>query len=110
VLTLFLWTTAIITDFTDFNMTRMHNPAHPGAVLREYLGNLSVTEVAARIGVSRATLQRILNGTSGISPDMAYRLGAAFSTSPELWAGMQLQYDLYQAGKIKRPKIEPIAA
>ncbi|NGZ83318.1 HigA family addiction module antitoxin [Duganella aceris] len=91
-------------------MMRMHNPPHPGAVLREYLGDLTVTEVATRIGVNRATLQRILNGASGISPDMAYRLGSAFGTSPELWAGMQLQYDLYHAGKIKRPKIERIAA
>ena len=41
--------------------------------------------------------------------DMAYRLGDAFGTSPDLWAGMQLQYDLYQAGKLKRPKIERLA-
>jgi len=91
-------------------MTRMHNPAHPGAVLKEYLGDLTVAEVASRIGVSRVALQRIINGASGISPDMAYRLGSAFGTSPELWAGMQMQYDMYQAGKIKRPKIERIAA
>lgn len=91
-------------------MTRMHNPPHPGEVLREYLGDLTVTEVAARLGVSRVTLQRLVNGISGVSPDMAYRLAAAFGTSPELWAGMQLQYDLYQAGKIKRPKIARIAA
>lgn len=91
-------------------MMRMHNPPHPGAVLREYMGDLAVTEVATRIGVSRVMLQRILNGTSAISPDMAYRLGSAFGTSPELWAGMQMQYDMYQAGKIKRPKIERIAA
>lgn len=91
-------------------MIRMHNPAHPGAVLKEYLGDLTVTRVAAHIGVSRAKLQRIVNGASSISPDMAYRLAAAFGTSPELWAGMQMQYDMYQAGKIKRPKIERIAA
>jgi addiction module HigA family antidote len=91
-------------------MTQMHNPPHPGAVLREYLGDLTITEVADRLGVARVTLQRIVNGNSGISPDMAYRLGTAFGTSPELWAGMQLQYDLYQAGKIKRPKIERIVA
>ncbi len=89
-------------------MTRMHNPPHPGEVLREYLGDLTITDVAARLGVGRVTLQRIVNGAAGISPDMAYRLGAAFGTSPEMWAGMQLQYDLYQAGKTKRPKIEPI--
>lgn len=90
-------------------MTRMHNPPHPGEVLREYLGELTITDVAARLGVGRVTLQRIVSGAVGISPDMAYRLGAAFGTSPELWAGMQLQYDLHQAGKIKRPKIERIA-
>lgn len=86
-------------------MTRMHNPPHPGEVLKEYLGELTVSDIAAHIGVSRITLQRILNGTSGISIDMAFRLGEAFGNSPELWAGMQLQYDLYQAGRIKRPQI-----
>lgn len=91
-------------------MTRMHNPPHPGEVLREYLGDVTVTDAAARLGVGRVTLQRVVTGASGVSPDMAYRLGAAFGTSPELWAGMQLQYDLHQAGKVKRPAIERIAA
>ncbi len=91
-------------------MTRMHNPPHPGEVLREYLDAMTVTDAAARLGVARVTLQRIVNGAAGVSPDMAYRLGAAFGTSPELWAGMQMQYDLYQAGKLQRPKIQRIAA
>ncbi|GAA0432578.1 HigA family addiction module antitoxin [Massilia aurea] len=91
-------------------MTRMHNPPHPGEVLREYLGDMTVTEAASRLGVGRVTLQRVVTGAAGVSPDMAYRLGAAFGTSPELWAGMQLQYDLHQAGKAKRPAIERIAA
>lgn len=91
-------------------MNKMHNPPHPGEVLRDYLGDTSVTAAAARIGVGRVTLQRLVNGVSGVSPDMAYRLAAAFGTSPELWAGMQMAYDLYQAGKLKRPKIERIAA
>ncbi|MCO5336975.1 MULTISPECIES: HigA family addiction module antitoxin [Delftia] len=86
-------------------MTRMHNPPHPGEVLREYLGEISVTEAALQLGVNRVTLSRVVTGSSGISPDMAYRLGDAFGTSAELWAGMQMQYDLYQAGKLKRPKI-----
>ncbi|MES2018025.1 MAG: HigA family addiction module antitoxin [Pseudomonadota bacterium] len=90
-------------------MTRMHNPPHPGEVLREYLGDMTVTHVAKLLGVGRVTLQRVVTGAAGISPDMAYRLGAAFGTSPELWAGMQLQFDLHQAGKVKRPKIERIA-
>ncbi|HZV67249.1 MAG TPA: HigA family addiction module antitoxin [Telluria sp.] len=90
-------------------MTRMHNPPHPGEVLREYLGDLTVTDVAKRLGVGRVTLQRVVTCAAGISPDMAFRLAAAFGTSPELWAGMQLQFDLYQASKVQRPKIERIA-
>lgn len=91
-------------------MTRMHNPPHPGEVLREYLGDVTITDAAARLGVGRVTLQRIVSGAAGVSPDMAYRLAAAFGTSAELWAGMQLQYDLHQASKISRPKIERFAA
>ena len=91
-------------------MTRMHNPPHPGLVLREYLGTVTVTEAALKLGVNRVTLSRVISGAAGISADMAYRLGEGLGTSPELWAGMQLQYDLYQAGKLKRPKIERLAA
>lgn len=91
-------------------MTRMHNPPHPGEVLREYLGDITVTEAAVKLGVNRVTLSRVVSGVSGVSADMAYRLAAAFGTSPELWAGMQLQYDLYQAGKRKRPRIARLAA
>ena len=91
-------------------MTRMHNPPHPGEILREYLGDITVTEAASKLGVNRVTLSRVVTGSSGVSADMAYRLGEAFGTSPEFWAGMQLQYDLYQAGKLKRPRIERLAA
>ncbi len=91
-------------------MTRMHNPPHPGEVLREYLGDITVTQAAAKLGVNRVTLSRIMTGAAGISADMAYRLGEAFGTSPELWAGMQLQYDLFLAGKLPRPRIERLAA
>jgi addiction module HigA family antidote len=91
-------------------MTRMHNPPHPGEVLREYLGEVTVTDAAVRLHVTRATLSRILNGSAGISADMALRLGDALGTNPELWAGMQLQYDLYQAEQKKRPKVERLAA
>jgi antitoxin HigA-1 len=104
------WITAITTEILELKMTRMHNPPHPGEVLREYLGKITITEAAGRMGVSRVTLQRLANCVAGVSPDMAYRLAAAFGTSPELWAGMQLQYDLYQAGKMKRPNIERIVA
>ena len=79
---------------------RMHNPPHPGEVLRELciepLG-LSVTDAAKALGVARKTLSAILNGHSGISPEMAIRLGKAFDTSPESWLNQQVQYDLWEA-------------
>jgi len=73
---------------------RMNNPAHPGLVLREYLGDLNVTEAASRLGVTRTALSRILNGSAGISADMALRLRDALGTSAEMWLNMQTQYDL----------------
>lgn len=91
-------------------MTRMHNPPHPGEVLREYLGETTITAAAERLGVARVTLQRVVSGAAGVSPDMAYRLAAAFGTSADMWAGMQMQYDLFQARKLPRPHIERIAA
>jgi antitoxin HigA-1 len=91
-------------------MTRMHNPPHPGEVLRDYLGDTTVTEAAMKLGVNRVTLSRVVSGAAGVSADMAYRLAAALDTSPELWAGIQLQYDLYQAGKLPRPRIERLAS
>ncbi len=84
---------------------RMHNPPHPGEVLRELclrpLG-LTVTEAAAALGVSRKTISAILNGRAGISPEMAIRLSLAFDTTPESWLGQQLQYDLWQAERNRR--------
>ena len=79
---------------------RMHNPPHPGEVLRELclepLG-LTVTDAAEALGVSRKTLSAILNGRSGISPEMAIRLSKAFGTSAESWLNQQMQYDLWVA-------------
>src|SRR5208283_648147 len=66
---------------------RMHNPPHPGRVLREYLGTRSVTDTAKHLGVTRVALSRILNGSAGISADMALKLADALGTSPELWFG-----------------------
>jgi len=78
----------------------MHNPPHPGEVIRELcidpLG-LSVTKAAEALGVSRKTLSSILNGRAGISSEMAIRLSMAFSTSPESWLNQQMQYDLWHA-------------
>jgi addiction module HigA family antidote len=83
------------------------NPAHPGEVLRDYLGEMTVAEAATRLGVTRAHLSRILNGRAGVSAAMSLRLSAALGTSAEFWLKMQMQYDLWQAQKKKQPKIRP---
>ncbi|HYL82735.1 MAG TPA: HigA family addiction module antitoxin [Candidatus Angelobacter sp.] len=83
------------------------NPAHPGELLRDYLGELSVKEAASRLGVTRAHLSRILNGHAGISAAMSLRLSTALGTSPEFWLRMQVQHDLWQAQRTKQPKVRP---
>jgi antitoxin HigA-1 len=84
---------------------KMHNPPHPGEVLRELclrpLG-LTVTEAAAALGVSRKTLSSILNGRAGVSPEMAVRLSLAFDTSAESWLTQQIQYDLWRAERNRK--------
>ena len=89
---------------------RMHNPPHPGTVLRDYLQGVSVTNAARHLGVTRVALSRILNGSAGISADMALRLSDALGTSPDLWSGMQAQYDLWQASRKKRKKVGRLVA
>lgn len=97
-------------------MSRMHNPPHPGEVLRDGVftdTGITVTEFAKRIGVTRVALSRVLNGRGGISADMAVRLAAALGGSAESWLHMQANYDLWQAEKaLKREvaKIERLAA
>ncbi len=86
----------------------MHNPVHPGWVLREYLGDTSVTEAAKRLGVTRAALSRILNGKAAVSADMAVRLSILLGTSSEMWAGMQTQYDLWQAEQKPHDFVVPL--
>jgi antitoxin HigA-1 len=80
----------------------MKKPAHPGRIVRsaclEPLG-LSVTDGAKVLGVSRQTLTKIVNGKSGISPEMAIRLSKAFGSTPETWLRMQIAYDLAAARK-----------
>ena len=98
---------------TSIGMT-MHNPPHPGEILRELclepLG-VSVTKAADALGVSRKTLSSILNGRSGISPEMAVRLSMAFDTTAESWLRQQLQYDLAQVESSRRSfKVKRLAA
>ena len=70
---------------------RMHNPPHPGLVLREYLGKTAVSTAAAPLRVTRVT--------------QALRLAAALGTTPELWMNMQSQFDLWQASRSKQPTV-----
>jgi len=93
---------------------KMHNPPHPGEVLKELCLaplRITVTEAAKALGVSRKTLSAILNGRAGISPEMAVRLSIAFGTTAESWLNQQVQYDLYQAErKRKKLRVKQIAA
>ena len=93
---------------------KMHNPPHPGEVLRnlclEPLG-LTVTEAAKALGVSRKTLSAILNGRAGISPEMAVRLSIAFDTTSESWLNQQVQYDLWYAERNrKKLRVQKLSA
>jgi antitoxin HigA-1 len=92
----------------------MHNPPHPGEVLKSLCLeplNLTVTDAARSLGVSRKTLSNILNGRAGISPEMAIRLSLAFDTSAESWLNQQLQYDLWHAEKRrKRLRVTKLSA
>lgn len=91
-------------------MSRMHNPAHPGEVLREWIPEeMTVTDAAKALQVSRVTLSKVLNGKTGVSANMALRLAAWLNTSPDVWLGMQTQWDLWQAEQQPKPKIKPLA-
>ena len=92
-------------------MSAMYNPLHLGEIIKEDIlesENLSVTEAARQLGISRVTLSRLLNGKTGVSVDMALRLSQWLGTTPELWLRMQDACDLWQAGKTKRPKVKPL--
>lgn len=78
----------------------MHNPPHPGEFIQEvYLGpnEISCRDLALKLGVAASTLSRILNKSSGVSPEMALRLSKALGRSPESWLTMQDNYNLWQA-------------
>ena len=90
-------------------MSRMHNPAHPGVVLREWLPEgMTVPEAATQLQVSRVMLSKILNGKAGITADMALRLATWLNTSPDLWIGIQTQCDLWEVAHKPRPSIRPL--
>lgn len=84
----------------------MFKPAHPGEILREYLGSMQVGVAAKKLCVARSTLSRMLNGRASFTASMALRLSDAFGTEPGMWLDLQQQYDLYHAARRKRPKVE----
>lgn len=86
----------------------MHNPPHPGEVLREWLTDISVTDAAKSLGVTRVALSRVLNGSAGISADMDLRLSKALGTTPGTWYTMQANYDMWQAKRNFKAKVRPI--
>lgn len=84
----------------------MYNPAHPGEILREYLGDIQVGAAATHLHIARSTLSRLLNGRASFTASMALRLSDAFGTEPGMWLDLQQQYDLWHAAQRRRPRIE----
>ena len=92
-------------------MSKMHNPPHPGEVLRDYLPEkMTLIEVAAGLGVTRQALSAVLNGRAGVSAEMAVRLSKALGTTADLWLGLQMQYDLWQVRNKPMPRVQRFAA
>ena len=93
----------------------MHEPLHPGFIVKEALidiegANLTVTEAADKLGVTRTTLSRLLNGRAGLSPAMAFRLAKLFGNSVEMWINLQAQYDVWviQQQPPNKFKVKPL--
>jgi len=91
----------------------IHNPLHPGEIVKEILvdgADLSVTDAAEKLGISRTTLSRLINGRMGISPDMALRLSKLLPNSDiTLWMNLQRDYDIWMVSKrAKNIKIKPL--
>jgi len=86
----------------------MHDPAHPGEVLKEWLQGITVSDAAERLGVTRLSLSKILNEHSGISPEMDLRLSKALGTTPGFWYAMQGQWDMARAKRSFRARVQQI--
>ncbi|MDX8385860.1 MAG: HigA family addiction module antitoxin [Gallionella sp.] len=93
-------------------MTRMHNPPHPGEVLKDgvMVDGVTVTGLAEKLGVTRVALSRILNTRAGISADMALKLARVFGGSAESWLYLQANYDLWQAERRAQQHHKPVYA
>lgn len=82
----------------------IHNPPHPGTIVKKSLidgSGLSITEAANVLGIGRVSLSRLINGHTGITPEMAVRLSIALNTSSKMWLSMQDSYDLWHIEKTK---------
>jgi addiction module HigA family antidote len=88
----------------------MYNATSPGELLKEFLGDITATQLAEHIGVARAKISRVLNGRSAVTTDLSIRLGEALSLSPDFFSKAKLQHDLWIESQKKRPKIKPLAA
>jgi addiction module HigA family antidote len=87
----------------------MYNPCHPGELIRVSMGRkITVTALAEHLGVTRPHLSMILNERAGLSPLMSLKLDETFEKSEGFWWGVQQQWDLAQARKIKRARLKPI--
>ncbi|PJG82755.1 addiction module antidote protein, HigA family [Caviibacterium pharyngocola] len=87
----------------------MFNPAHPGKVLKDVISEFQVNDVAEKLGITRVTLSRILNGETNITPEMALRLSKLLpNTTPNFWLGMQVNYDLWHLEQSVTFDIEPL--
>lgn len=89
---------------------RMHNPVHPGMVLREFMVGHSVTKIAKHLRVSRGTLTRLLKGKTRVKAEVALRLAEAFGLDAMIWLEMQLKRDLWVASRKRRKKIKSLVA
>ncbi len=89
----------------------MHDHPHPGTILKETVFDpleLSVTEAAERLAMSRVAMSRVLNGKAGISPDLAVRLEMAGVSSARFWMTLQANYDLWCARQHAQPPVRPL--
>lgn len=90
----------------------MHEPLHPGEIVKDALidgAGLNVTDAASKLGISRTALSRVLNGHTGISPEMALRLSKLLRTSIGMWINLQAQYDIWKISKrSKKIKVKPL--
>lgn len=91
----------------------MKSPPHPGIMLRQEVLeplNLSVSDAARKLGMSRVALSRLLNGHSGISADLAIRLELASVSTARFWLALQMNYDLAKARSNRQPPVTRLAA